>query len=64
MRVYLVICNGRVSSEGYKTIEQAREFIKTRYYSQLIWNKERTKATAIMKHGCAMYYEITDIKVV
>ena len=63
MRIYLVICNGRVSSEGYKTIEQAREFINTRYYSRLIWNKERTIATAITKHGCATY-KITDIKVV
>ena len=29
MKIYLVNYNGRVSSNAYKTIEQAREFINT-----------------------------------
>lgn len=62
MKVYIVFCNGKVSSEGYKTIEQAREFIKTRYYSQITWNSEQTIAITYSKYGCNIY-EITDIMV-
>ena len=30
MRVYLVVCNGKVSSEAYSTLEQAQEFCERR----------------------------------
>ena len=30
MRVYLVVCNGKISSEAYSTLEQAQEFCERR----------------------------------
>ena len=30
MRVYLVVCNGKISSEAYYTLEQAQEFCERR----------------------------------
>ena len=30
MRVYLVVCNGKISSEAYYTLEQAQEFCESR----------------------------------
>ena len=30
MRVYLVVCNGKISSEAYSTLEQAQGFCERR----------------------------------
>ena len=30
MRVYLVVCNGKISSEAYSALEQAQEFCESR----------------------------------
>ena len=30
MKVYLVVCNGKISSEAYYTLEQAQEFCESR----------------------------------
>ena len=30
MRVYIVFCNGKVSSEGYRTLEGAKRFCESR----------------------------------
>lgn len=30
MIVYTVICNGKLSSEGYRTLEEAQKFCETR----------------------------------
>ena len=30
MNIYIVICNGKVSSEAYRTLEEAQKFCETR----------------------------------
>ena len=30
MIVYVVLCNGKLSSEGYKTLKEAQKFCKSR----------------------------------
>ena len=30
MNIYIVICNGKVSSEAYRTLEEAQRFCETR----------------------------------
>lgn len=30
MIVYIVVCNGKISSDGYKTLQEAQKFCETR----------------------------------
>lgn len=57
MMVYAVICNGKLSSDGYETLEQAQRFCETRAGSP-----QKTGNGWIYKNGNDLYV-IQDIKV-
>ena len=56
MRIYLVICNGKVSSEAYTTLKEAEEFCISRGASESIddsWTFAKGEDV----------YQITDVQV-
>lgn len=57
MIIYIVICNGKASSEGYKTLQEAQKFCETRS-----GNPEKTDNGWRYKTENDLY-EIQDIKI-
>lgn len=57
MRVYLILCDGKVSCEGYALYEDAKKFVESR--------KPTPKCTGVWNYEDAegRHYEITDILV-
>ena len=61
MTVYIVTVNGKVSSEAYKTLEEAQEFIYSRGPGELL---DRTSNGRYLKLRNDKYtYEIHDVRV-
>lgn len=61
MIVYIVTVNGKISSEAYKTLEEAQEFIYSRGPGELL---DRTSNGRYLKLRNDKYiYEIHDVRV-
>ena len=55
MRIYLVICNGKVSSEAYRTLKEAEDFCESRGAKKVINRWLFTNNDDV--------YQITDVQV-
>lgn len=56
MRVYLVVCNGKISSEAYTTLDKAQKFCESRGAKQDINDWVYTDDVNV--------YMITDVQVI
>lgn len=57
MNVYVVLCNGKLSSEGYETLEQAQKFCESRGAT-----KKENGNGWLYEDNCHLY-QITDVQV-
>ena len=57
MNVYVVLCNGKLSSEGYETLEQAQKFCESRGAI-----KKENGNGWLYEDNCHLY-QITDVQV-
>lgn len=57
MNVYVVLCNGKLSSEGYETLEQAQKFCESRGAT-----KNENGNGWLYEDNCYLY-QITDVQV-
>ena len=57
MKVYVVLCNGRLSSEGYETLKQAQRFCESRGAT-----KKENGNGWLYEDNCHLY-QITDVQV-
>ena len=61
MTIYIVTVNGKISSEAYRTLEEAQEFIYSRGPGELL---DRTSNGRYLKLKNDKYiYEIHDVRV-
>lgn len=61
MRIYIVQVNDTVSSIGYKTLEEAQEFIKNRVDELQLINQGPYYDIVSVKNGRVNHYIIRDI---
>lgn len=59
MNVYVVLCNGKLSSEGYETLEQAQKFCESRGAKP----KEFGNGWIYQDELNCRLYQITDVQV-
>ena len=57
MNIYIVICNGKVSSEAYRTLEEAQKFCESRGAI-----KKENGNGWLYEDNCHLY-QITDVQV-
>jgi hypothetical protein len=59
MNIYIVICNGKVSSEAYRTVEEAQKFCESRGAKP----KEFGNGWIYQDELNCRLYQITDVQV-
>ena len=59
MNVYVVLCNGKLSSEGYETLKQAQKFCESRGAKP----KEFDNGWIYQDELNCIFYQITDVQV-
>ena len=57
MNIYIVLCNGKVSSEAYRTLEEAQKFCESRGAI-----KKENGNGWLYEDNCHLY-QITDVQV-
>ena len=59
MNIYIVLCNGKVSSEAYRTLEEAQKFCESRGAKP----KEFSNGWIYRDELNCRLYQITDVQV-